>query len=443
MSNYQGLENKVRKVGSDIYSSIRGEVPHVFDKKRWMGELMGWAMRDDEFKVQLLRFVDVLPSLKNDALIVRLLKEYFADEGKSSMLMKWGIKGISEKGFLPKIAGSMIRTNVESLARQFIAGKDPKDILGAIQALREEELAFSVDLLGEVVVSDREAAEYTERYCELLDFLHPEVMGWQEVPLLDRSRNGLIPRLDISLKVSSFYSQMDPLNWKGSIEETKRGLRPIFQKAGELDAAVTFDMEHYYYKDLTIAIFQSMIEELHDFHFAGIALQSYLKDAKEDIVRIIEWAKKNKRRVTIRLVKGAYWDYEMAVNRQRGWPLPVYLNKEETDYNYEELTRMLLENARYIRPAFATHNVRSISHAIAAADSLGVSKNAFEIQMLYGMAEPVRKALKKMHYRICVYTPVGELIPGMAYLVRRLLENTSNESFLRLSFVEKKEFNMN
>ena len=440
MNTHQDLENQIRNIGAEIYSSVKGEVPSIFDKKRWMGEVIEWAMQDDDFKVQLLRFIDVLPSLRTDDLVVRILKEYFADERITPMTIKWGIKGISEKGIIPKIAGEIIKSHVESLARQFIAGRDPKDAFSALQTLRSEGVAFSVDLLGEVVVSDKEAREYTESYVRLLDFLYPEVMKWQEVPLLDRDNNGSIPKLNISFKVSSFYSQFDPLDWHGSLEKTKDGLRPIFKKAQDLGASITFDMEHYYYKDLTIAIFKSILEEFKDFPFAGIALQTYLKDTKEDVLKIIEWTEKNERPITIRLVKGAHWDYEIAVNQQKGWPAPIFLNKEETDRNFEEITKILLENTRFIHPAFATHNIRSISNAIAVADSLNVPRDAFEFQMLYGMAEPVRMALLKKLYRIRVYTAVGELIPGMAYLVRRLLENTSNESFLRKSFVEKKAF---
>ncbi|MCK5140241.1 MAG: proline dehydrogenase family protein, partial [Thermodesulfovibrionia bacterium] len=241
MNTHQDLENQIRNIGAEIYSSVKGEVPSIFDKKRWMGEVIEWAMQDDDFKVQLLRFIDVLPSLRTDALVVRILKEYFADERITPMTIKWGIKGISEKGIIPKIAGEIIKSHVESLARQFIAGRDPKDAFSALQTLRSEGVAFSVDLLGEVVVSDKEAREYTESYVRLLDFLYPEVMKWQEVPLLDRDNNGSIPKLNISFKVSSFYSQFDPLDWHGSLEKTKDGLRPIFKKAQDLGASITFD----------------------------------------------------------------------------------------------------------------------------------------------------------------------------------------------------------
>jgi RHH-type proline utilization regulon transcriptional repressor/proline dehydrogenase/delta 1-pyrroline-5-carboxylate dehydrogenase len=437
MDKYQDLEEIIKGRGNEIFELIKGDVPSVFDKKRWVGELMEWAMKDDAFKVQLLRFIDVLPSLKTDTLVVRLLKEYFADEEITPILMKWGIKGLSEKGILPKIAGSVIRSNVEAMAKQFIAGRGPEDALRVLNALRKEGFAFTIDLLGEVVVSDKEAREYVERYLRLLEFLHPEVSKWKEKPILDIDHFGDIPRLNISLKVSSLDSQLDPMDWEGSIEKAKKSIRPIFQMAKAINASVTLDMEHYYIKDFTIALFKSIVEEFRDFPYAGLAIQTYLKDAEQDLMDIIEWVNKNKTPISIRLVKGAYWDYEIVVSRERGWPVPVFLNKEETDRNYEELTRVLLENSEYIRPKFASHNIRSIANAIATADSLGLPGNAYEFQVLYGMAEPIRAALQKMGKRVRVYTAVGELIPGMAYLVRRLLENTSNESFLRKSFAEK------
>jgi RHH-type proline utilization regulon transcriptional repressor/proline dehydrogenase/delta 1-pyrroline-5-carboxylate dehydrogenase len=438
MNTYQNLEQRIKRTGTEIFSSIKDDIPSVFDKKRWVGEIMEWSMKDDDFKVQLLRFIDVLPSLKTDALVVRLLKEYFSDKDITPLFMKWGIKGISEKGLLPKIAGKMVRSQVETLARQFIAGREPEEVITVLHELRKEGFVFTIDLLGEAVVSDRESLEYSERYLRLLDVLQHEVSAWEEAPVLDKDQFGVIPRLNISLKISSLYSQLDPIDWDGSLEKAKQGIRPIFEKAREMNASVTIDMEHYYIKDLTVAVFKAIVEEFSDFPNAGIAIQTYLKDARQDVHDLIDWAKKNGTPVSIRLVKGAYWDYEIIVNRERGWPVPVFLNKEETDQSYEELTRVLLENTKYIRPKIASHNIRSISNAIAAADSLNVPKNAYEIQVLYGMAEPIRTALQKMGHRVRVYTAVGELIPGMAYLVRRLLENVSNESFLRKSFVEKK-----
>ncbi len=424
MDRDNDLERKIRKTGHEIYAAARG-IPQLFDTRRWIGRLMAWAMNNEDFKVRLFRFIDVLPSLKTDELVARLLHEYFSGTTEVPKIISGALGIVSRKGLVPHAAGRVIRRSVESLARQFIAGKDADDVAKALDVLRSDGIDFSIDLLGEVVVSDKEAAAYAERYRMLLDFLQLRFPG--EV------------RPDISIKVSSLYSQLDPIDWEGSIDRTKEGLRPLLRKARDLKISVTFDMEHYYYKDLIIAIFKSILEEeeFRELPDMGIALQTYLKDTEKDIPELIIWTRERGRKITIRLVKGAYWDYEVVINRQKGWPIPVFLNKEETDWSFERLTRLLFENIDVIRPAIATHNLRSMSHAIALADSLNISKQAFEFQMLYGMAEPLRKALREHGSRIRVYTPLGELIPGMAYLVRRLLENTSNESFLRKSFSDR------
>ena len=283
MEQHQEIEERIKEISAVIYASTAGAVPSVFDKKRWQGKVMEWVMKDEAFKIQLFRFIDVLPALKTDALVVRLLKEYFGEGSHAPNLMKWGIKGIPKSGIFPMIAGKAVKANVKSLAKQFIAGRTPEDSVDVLNSFRRDGFAFSIDLLGEVVVSDKEAKEYSENYLALLDYLNCKIDEWQHDPLLDDDDKGKIPKLNISLKVSSFYSQLNPLDWEGSIEYTKNGLRPVFRKAKEFGASVTFDMEHYQYKDLTIAIFKSLLEEdeFNGFPFAGIAIQVYLKDTKK------------------------------------------------------------------------------------------------------------------------------------------------------------------
>jgi RHH-type proline utilization regulon transcriptional repressor/proline dehydrogenase/delta 1-pyrroline-5-carboxylate dehydrogenase len=421
------IEEKIRGIGLELFSAMR-DVPPVFDMKRWTGKVMDWSMKHEEFKIRLFRFIDVLPSLRSDDQVVRLLQEYFSGEIEVPKLISGGIGLLFGKGFAPAVAAPVIRKSVESMARQFIAGKDARDVRNAINALRKDDSRFSIDLLGEAVVSDKEAAEYAGRYLALLDFIHESLPDEAEP--------------DVSIKVSSLYSQLDPRDWEGSLARTRENLRPILRKAKALGISVTFDMEQYYHKDLTIAVFKNILkeEEFREVPTAGIALQAYLKDTEQDILTLAGWAREQSRKIVIRLVKGAYWDYEIVVNRQKGWPVPVFLNKEETDLNFERLTRLLFEHSDAFRPAIATHNLRSISHAIAAAGSLNLSKQDLEFQILYGMADPLRNALRERGFNVRTYTPVGDLIPGMAYLVRRLLENTSNESFLRKSFSEKTSF---
>ncbi len=421
------IEEKIRETGFELFSAIR-EAPPVFDVKRWTGRIMDWSMKHEDFKIRLFRFIDVLPSLRTDEQVVRMLQEYFSDESDVPRFVSAGIGMLFGKALVPAIAGPAIRKSIESMALQFIAGKEAKGIKNAINTLRKDGSRFSIDLLGEAVVSDKEAAEYARRYLALLDFIH-ESFADEAGP-------------DVSIKVSSLDSRLDPLDWEGSIDRSGEHLRPILRKAKALGISVTFDMEQYYNKDLAIAIFTSILgeEEFREFPTAGIALQAYLKDTEQDILSLTKWARGQSRRIVIRLVKGAYWDYEVVVNRQKGWPVPVCLNKQETDLNFERLTQLLFENLDAVRPAIATHNLRSISYTMALVDMLTIPKQDFEFQILYGMADPVRAALHGRGFNVRTYTPIGELIPGMAYLVRRLLENTSNESFLRKSFREKIAF---
>src|SRR5262249_54005741 len=194
----------------------------------------------------------------------------------------------------------------------------------------------------------------------------------------------------------------------------------------------------YAHKNTTLELFKTVFteEEFRDWPHAGIVIQAYLQDSEADLRDLIEWGRSRGTRFAVRLVKGAYWDYETAKSRQNGWNCPVYLQKPESDANFETLTRLLLENESTVTSAFGSHNVRSIAHAQAFAEGLGIDCSRFEVQLLYGMAGPIKRALVDMGYRVREYSPVGELLPGMSYLVRRLLENTSNEGFLRAKFSE-------
>ena len=441
MKGYFRVEigERIKEIGTRLYSEAISFTPSIFDKRKWEGKALEWAMKDEHFKTQLFRFIDVLPSLKSDYSVIKILKEYFSGETIELLgIFKLGADSIPERGLMAKAASRAIRTNIRKFARQFIAGNNIEEAEEKLQALRNDGYAISSYLLGETVVSDKEAVRYIEKNLELMDALSPFCNRWSHNSTLDEDESGNIPKMNISVKMSSVFSQIDPADWDGAIENTKEGLRGILRKAKAIGASFTCDMEYYYLKDLIIAVFKSLLEEdeFKDFQFAGIALQAYLRDTAYDLQLLIEWARTNRRIITVRLVKGAYWDYETVVNSQNGWPVPVFLNKDETDLNFEELTRVLLKNSDVIRPAIGTHNIRSIASAIAVHEELRRPANSIEFQMLYGMAEPVRDALQKEGYRVRVYSPIGELLPGMAYLIRRLLENTSNESFLRRSFVE-------
>jgi len=390
-------------------------------------------MRDEHFKVQMFRFVDVLASLRRGSDIVQHLDEYFADmrNGYAPLIRT----GVSLARIVPIISGKFLRWNVSGMARQFIAGRNPVDVMKTVRKKRRQRIGFTVDLLGEAVVSEEEANEYAARCQELLEHLTRETRGWTD-PLGKNAE--LFPVVNVSVKISALYSQMNPADPADAIAHLAPRLRPILRRAKELGAFINFDMESYAHKNATLALFRMLFTEpeFRDWPHAGIVIQAYLRDAEEDLSDLIAWGRERETRFTVRLVKGAYWDYEKIKSTQNGWVVPVWLQKPESDANFERLTRILLENESIVTSAFGSHNVRSIAHAQALAEELGIDRSRFEFQLLYGMAGPIKRALVEMGYRVREYSPVGELLPGMSYLVRRLLENTSNEGFLRAKFSE-------
>ena len=306
--------------------------------------------------------------------------------------------------------------------------------------MRERKLhrAFTLDILGEAVASESEADHYLQAYLDLIAGIAPTVNSWPDVPQIDRDAGGNLPRVNVSVKLSALDSQFDPIDPVGSTERAGRRLRTLLRAARKARAFVNVDMESYKVKDLTLAIFRQILleDEFRGTPHVGIVIQAYLKDSEADLRTLAEWARRRGTPVWVRLVKGAYWDYETVLARQLDWPVPVFERKTETDANYERLTRFLLANHTLLRPALGSHNIRSLAHGLAVAQHLGLPESGLELQMLYGMGDPEKQVLVDMGYRMRIYMPYGELIPGMAYLVRRLLENTSNDSFLRASFAE-------
>jgi RHH-type proline utilization regulon transcriptional repressor/proline dehydrogenase/delta 1-pyrroline-5-carboxylate dehydrogenase len=209
--------------------------------------------------------------------------------------------------------------------------------------------------------------------------------------------------------------------------------------ARKVGAFVNIDMESSKHRELTINVFQRLLMEdgLCDWEHVGIVLQAYLKGGEKDLDNMLSWAHRRGTRFSIRLVKGAYWDAETAAAERYYADPPVWVNKWETDACYERMTRSMLENSDLIRPCFASHNVRSIAVICALAEQLGLSPKAYELQMLYGMGDPLKTAVVALGRCLRVYCPYGDLMPGMGYLIRRLLENSSNDGFLKQSFGDR------
>jgi len=441
------LESRIIARGKDFFASIRDETASLFNKRRWTGKVMEWCMKNEHFKVRLFRFVDVFPSLTTGESLTRHIQEYFGGENQDvPSVLKWGAKGAGFAGAIgAKVLNAAIRFNILEMARQFIIGENTRKAVKNLSSLRAQGFAFTVDVLGEATVSEEEAERYLAVYIELLKVLKEEQARWAALKN-DKSSSragemdwGCAPKINVSVKPTALYSQARPADFEGSVRNILACMKQIYGHVIDVRGLLNIDMESYRYKDITLEVFRRLRSDaqFREYPHVGIVLQAYLRDTDKDLNDLLAWSKNSNLPISVRLVKGAYWDYETVVAKQNGWESPVYTHKLETDAAFERQARRILENHAICHLACASHNIRTISAVMETARALDVPKDRYEFQVLYGMAEPVRKGLLNVAKRVRLYCPYGELIPGMAYLVRRLLENTANESFLRQSFAEQ------
>lgn len=433
------LEALIRFRGVELWKRIQGQVPGLFNRGYWQGRMLDWAMADPSFKIDLFRFVDVLPVLGSTDQISSHMRQYLLKPGRELPALLGAAIKLASGGFASGLAAKAIRRNVTEMAQRFIVGADAAEAMPVLRELYRQSFAFTVDLLGEATISAAEANAYQARYLDLIDTLSDQCSHWAGSAALDTNHLGPIPRVNVSIKLSAMEDHLDPADPFGSVERAMARVLPLFLRARQRGAFLNLDMEQWSLNGITYDLFERIVmhDSLRDWPHVGIVVQAYLRRSAEHVERLLELAKRRSTPIVVRLVKGAYWDYELVVAEQNGYDCPVFTNKPATDANYERLTSMLLQNLSHLQPALATHNLRTLTHALVLAERLGVPRNAIEVQMLYGMAEPERAAVRDSGYRVRLYTPIGQLLPGMAYLVRRLLENTSNSGFLKLSHHDK------
>lgn len=430
------LNDRIHALGAELLDEARRHQKGLLSASFWSDKLMDWAMKDPAFKVQLFRFVDCFPTLKTPDAVHAHFIDYMNQPGvKPPPGLGAGLKagGLLKGTFAKTLSG-----RIEAMARRFIAGEDAAGAADRLRALWDGGTAFSVDLLGEACVSEAEADAYQARYVELIDGLSTLVRRWPKNPVLERDHLGTLPRANVSVKISAFAAQTDPVDTEGVIRHLMTRLVPLLERAAAAGVFVNFDMEHYALKDLTLQLFERCCRAV-PFE-AGLAVQAYLRSGDADAAEIVAMAERIGRPITVRLVKGAYWDHETIHAEEMGWPVPVWSRKADTDACFERMSRAFLQatpravDQPGVKLALGSHNLRSIATAMALCEAADLPPEALELQMLQGMADPLKAVAKARGMRLREYVPVGEMIPGMAYLVRRLLENTSNESWLRGGF---------
>ncbi len=431
------LERETHKVGRRIFRLIDRHKLPPWHPSNMTEILMGLMMKDEDLRYRMLLFVDVFPALRSSSAVASHLEEYLTSSHLATGARPTGLSTFArqvgrQRPWTRAVIHLAARFGIARMGNRFIAGHTPEEVAVTIRKLEARGFRYSLDLLGEFVVSEEQANDFQRRYLEM-------VRGFGAIVGSGASEDSLTgPRVNISVKLSSLTSKFDPMDLEGTSLDVRSRLRPLFRAARENGTFLNIDMEKLEYRDATLQILLDLLdeEEFQGFENIGTVHQAYLRDSDETLGWFLAELVRRNQPMTIRLVKGAYWDSEQIWARQRGWPVPVYTNKADTDAAYERALRILLSNHRHVRTAVASHNVRSLAHAIALAKFLKVPKNRFEFQMLYGMAGPIMDGIRELGYPVRIYTPCGELIPGMSYLVRRILENTSNESFLRRRFAE-------
>jgi len=424
------LERELFEVGRRLAAAMpttRNPLKALDDKA------MDLASSDAELKAALFRFVDVVPACRNLDDLARHLTAFLEEVEEPPPSIGVALRmGNTRAG--RRALGMAAATGVKHMAHRFIVGETPKSALGVLRELWKDGVASSVDLLGEATVTQAEAQRYADRCADALDTIAAAARSWPPREQLERDSAGPLPRANLSVKVSALTPLLRPDAPERGKRDAADRLRPLLRRAHERGAHLHIDMESMDSRD---AVLELILELLAEDEFragpsAGLVLQGYLRDSPETLDTILAWIDRVERAqpLTIRLVKGAYWDHELVQAAQHGWTAPVFERKADTDANFERLTKRLLDARPRVRVAIASHNLRSVSHAIAYNRITGGRDEDLELQVLRGLGDPLQAAIASLGLRVRTYCPVGDLVAGMAYLVRRLLENTSNESFL-------------
>jgi proline dehydrogenase len=425
------VESQLQDVGRTIHAALPGRSRHplrMLDQRA-----MELASQDAELKAALFRFVDVTPACRSLDDLARHLTGYLEEVDDRPPPFEAAMRMSGTKPGRAAL-GAAAAAGVRHMAHRFIVGETPRAALKTIRHLWDNGAAVSLDLLGEATVTEAEADRYAARCKDALETLAGAAPSWPERPVLEADSIGPLPRVNLSVKVSALTPLLRPEAPEVGREDAARRMRPLLARAKELGAHLHIDMESVDTAEATLGLVFELLDEpeLRNGLSAGVVIQAYLRESPDQLDQVLDWAAATDREqpLVVRLVKGAYWDHEVVDARQHGWTPPVFEAKRDSDRNFEVLTRRLFEAWPNVRPAIASHNLRSVAHAVAAARELGREDRDVEFQVLRGLGDDLAAALADLGHRVRIYCPVGDLVAGMAYLVRRLLENTANESFL-------------
>jgi len=425
------VDEELQRVGRELFAAFPSGSRHPM--RALDARAMELASSDRELRAALFRFVDVVPACRSLDDLARHLSAFLDEVPETPAPLATAMK-ISGTRAGRAALGAAAAGGVRHLAHRFIVGETPTAALGVFRGLWDHGVASSVDLLGEATVTQPEADRYASRCADAIESLAGPMAAWPTRETLEADGAGILPRCNVCVKISALTPLLRPDAPALGQRDAANRLRPLLRQAQRSGAHLHIDMESLDSREAVLELVLALLdeEEFASGPSTGIVLQAYLRDSPEMLAQVIAWAQATRRRppLTVRLVKGAYWDHELVQARQHGWPVPVFEDRADCDRNFETLTSGLLAARPSVRVAVASHNLRSVAHAIAVNRVSGGADGELELQVLRGLGDELQHALAARGFRVRTYCPVGDLVAGMAYLVRRLLENTSNESFL-------------
>ncbi len=346
---------------------------------------------------------------------ISLSKKFLPDaESESGVMKRLGAQ---------TVVAATVRA-IQLLGRQFVLGRNIQEAMKEADAARkaQAQLRFSYDMLGEGARTERDAERYQASYLNAI----AAIAAGRKAESPEGSDG-------ISIKLSALFSRYEVLQRERVYAELLPRVWQLVEKAAQANINLTIDAEEVDRLEISLDLLESLAERIAR-HFPqwrgfGLAVQAYQTRARDVVEAVAAIARKHGLRFMVRLVKGAYWDGEIKRAQEQGLPCyPVYTHKPHTDVSYLACAQALLKHHDVIYPQFASHNAGTIAAILHMARALGAK---FEMQRLHGMGEGIyREVLKDGSIPCRVYAPVGEHRDLLAYLVRRLLENGANSSFV-------------
>lgn len=454
---YQKVEERAALIVKKLLGFLNEYRPSLFEDISDFG--LGLTAQYALLRIHLLKFLAILPSLDHDKkgvevkrILIEALMRFLKDNRKARRTKKKGqeralqpayVLGIKAFYYIAYITpayplSAIVRKAVRLMAKRFIAGESIEKADKSLRSLSLTGRDVTLDQLGELVVSEKEADHYKNEVLKL-------IRGFSLHVKKGEMNKAGINRAHVSIKVSALCSDFKPHAPEYTYALVAPRLREILITAKEEDVFINIDAEHYHYRDIVFKIYRRVLletDELKDYKSTGIVIQAYLRDAYAHLKEIIELARSRNLMMPVRLVKGAYWDAETVEGEAHSFNAPQFLNKEETDIHFRQLIIKIYEAHPHLKLAMASHNFSDHAFAEAAKELYFPTVGEIEHQCLHMTYEALSTALAKMGWATRNYVPVGSLLVGMAYLVRRIMENSSQVGVLTIMRSHKKHLTL-